>query len=1802
MMSSSNLRAEQQPDRREERLQSPSIRDYFIDNGKEIQNEGYIDEIKRIENMRIITLNIKGCRMKNQDRITEIRESMQKYQIDVALFSEPNTKWNTRNTDRIENEMRKLGKGTICVTSDSKQWNMTSNDYLPGGMANVITQRYGSRIDETMITKGRLGNWIAIPMCSKGKRLEIISLYRIPTASESDGIFSSLAQYQFIDAKAKKSKEYRKEIFDEIKKHIRSNNEISDIIIAGDYNQCIYDREVQKFHEEIGVKEVHVIANNIEIERLDRTYKNGSKPIDSIAATCGIMDFVEGCKLLSYNEIVETDHRAYMVDVNIEEYFDENMNEWDNINHVILNPARRSHRERFVEVVEELLQIYPIEDDLMDMEYDTTRQRIENVDQVISKILDGARKKVEGMKRNIPFSQEKKTARALVLYAKMQIRKLKGVRVDEEVMAKRQKEANLDGIEYNTIEEAKEALRIARQKWELVKEKGKEIREAELLDYHTNELNVEDIKYKKKKKKIIRGIKRTLQRYHEFRYLSRHAGKGRRDNLKRIHECNDENVIVKSYTDRQSIEEKIIDFNTKHFMQAHQSIAFKDRIYEKLKRDNVRDKVLKGELEEQECDDARVFEFLKLLKQQNNTERQSIELKVTMENWTKTVKQSKKRSASSIFSKRTYAVYKCALGSEQMSRILVKFYQIVIKNRYYLKRWEKIVDVILDKGKGMILGKLRTITLIEADLQYIMRIFLNDEKEERIETDRRVSKSNYGSRKNYSIETALLEKRLIMDNSMIKGQPTIYHLTDLKSCYDRQLMNIGGLIEESMGRNRDIIKILTNLIPRWQHYVSTAYGISEKCYGGSGTELAGTGQGNKFSGDLCRDTSSMIIKVLENKKLGVEYKSKLTDDNITVSAIAFVDDTDLVAEGPKAEEMMEKMLVTYNDLHTATGGLIEQSKSSYFAWRWKWQQGNKKIIRVNADIKFNNERVKEVEWGKSEKTLGVYMNPAMKWEKQFQVMLEKMKEATYKLRNVEIAAPVAHLYYNAYLIKKVYFGSGVLMLTEKQEKELRKIYEPILLRKMNLSEKFPRHVLYSRKTALGVGLLAPSTIVDILSVKLYMGHQRMNSRVSKMIQINEDNVKASYGYSKSVMETKRKYKPNEITWNDEIQVKLEKRQLTIHNRTNEPKWMSRNNTIMDYAVKYIEAERLQEKILAPINHVRLHKRMVLPCELVGFNGERTTKEMREHYSQSCVKWTMEFEKVPKPSKKSYQIWEEFIKWLKEQKIQTIVDFEPWIQTNLQISPDREYIRDASKEVVKYYKRGEIMYGHQVYKEIDDEVSIEWKKMIAELKENGRLEVHGIFYSHQEDSEIQYQPFDEIMTRSIIEGKAVAATDASVKDGQMGGRWILSNTQQSAKISGELYHKEWDDNTIAIAETITLLELLTVIERRGRHIENGSIEIGFDHKRQYRQITGKIMKSNIYAQEGGAEIAAIKEIIDRINFEIKITLVKSHDKQIGTYQENPIKHIIRECDKEARRTREQISTKPSCTNIKFEGRYCLRRDGKIQSRAIKEIIRIADAREEEKEYAKEKFNHRAEFIDMEARNAFSTGEVTTAMIKLAHGFNHYGLRDAMINDQMFDATCPRCEETETWDHVIKCRKTLQMRRQFIMKLVIELARNKSEEIHVEEIMSFVEDILRYLENEQEEEYEMNQQYVGMRELFRGFVVIDWEGTNFGSRKYRKVNKIIVQRCVEYYYECWKHRNEEHHNEEKQRKKLLDWYEKVKQKAESCDDPQVRLFVEKKSLDVEKCRNETIKRWIFNLKEFEKRMEKTKKNDIRRYFEV
>jgi len=72
--------------------------------------------------------------------------------------------------------------------------------------------------------------------------------------------------------------------------------------------------------------------------------------------------------------------------------------------------------------------------------------------------------------------------------------------------------------------------------------------------------------------------------------------------------------VKKELQDRDSIEREIAAYNVTHFRQAFDSKAYKDKIYNKLNINEVRDKIINREVEVDDCEDEDVYNMLQLLK------------------------------------------------------------------------------------------------------------------------------------------------------------------------------------------------------------------------------------------------------------------------------------------------------------------------------------------------------------------------------------------------------------------------------------------------------------------------------------------------------------------------------------------------------------------------------------------------------------------------------------------------------------------------------------------------------------------------------------------------------------------------------------------------------------------------------------------------------------------------------------------------------------------------------------------------------------------------------------------------------------------------------------------------------------------------------------------------------------------------------------------------------------------------------------------------------------------------------------
>ena len=76
---------------------------------------------------------------------------------------------------------------------------------------------------------------------------------------------------------------------------------------------------------------------------------------------------------------------------------------------------------------------------------------------------------------------------------------------------------------------------------------------------------------------------------------------------------------------------------------------------------------------------------------------------------------------------------------------------------------------------------------------------------------------------------------------------------------------------------------------------------------------------------------------------------------------------------------------------------------------------------------------------------------------------------------------------------------------------------------------------------------------------------------------------------------------------------------------------------------------------------------------------------------------------------------------------------------------------------------------------------------------------------------------------------------------------------------------------------------------------------------------------------------------------------------------------------------------------------------------------------------------------------------------------------IINNKMIKEEYPRYSKVEIQDHVIKCKETRHLRVQYVKDLTKEIIKENPLNIEVDEIFSFIEDILRYLENNESKEY-------------------------------------------------------------------------------------------------------------------------------------
>ena len=128
--------------------------------------------------------------------------------------------------------------------------------------------------------------------------------------------------------------------------------------------------------------------------------------------------------------------------------------------------------------------------------------------------------------------------------------------------------------------------------------------------------------------------------------------------------------------------------------------------------------------------------------------------------------------------------------------------------------------------------------------------------------------------------------------------------------------------------------------------------------------------------------------------------------------------------------MMNEILKEHAILCETIGGKFHSSKSVFFAWQWVIKNGTKVLKHIEKDMKVREERMKNYDNEQSVQTLGIFMSPTLNWDRQFQDINIKMEESIGKLSSTLMKVQLTHLCVNSHFMSKVYFGYGIMSITD----------------------------------------------------------------------------------------------------------------------------------------------------------------------------------------------------------------------------------------------------------------------------------------------------------------------------------------------------------------------------------------------------------------------------------------------------------------------------------------------------------------------------------------------------------------------------------------------------------------------------------------------------------------------------------------------------------------------------------------------------------------------------------------------------
>jgi hypothetical protein len=248
------------------------------------------------------------------------------------------------------------------------------------------------------------------------------------------------------------------------------------------------------------------------------------------------------------------------------------------------------------------------------------------------------------------------------------------------------------------------------------------------------------------------------------------------------------------------------------------------------------------------------------------------------------------------------------------------------------------------------------------------------------------------SEKNRMADDGTLCKTLFYNITRQVRVPAVIASVDASNCYNRIAHAIASLVFQAFGVPATAIKTMLSTIENMKFFLRTGFGNSMS-YAGGGISIKTQGliQGNGASPAGWAVISICIIGAHKKKGHGAKFHCPITHLKHHLSAILYVDDTDLLhinlSKNKTVNEVhraIQDSVHCWGNLLIATGGVLQPTKCFYsiISFKWKnreWRYANN-ALRDDFVVKVPLPKGKEApiahrQVDHAEKTLGAMTSP-----------------------------------------------------------------------------------------------------------------------------------------------------------------------------------------------------------------------------------------------------------------------------------------------------------------------------------------------------------------------------------------------------------------------------------------------------------------------------------------------------------------------------------------------------------------------------------------------------------------------------------------------------------------------------------------------------------------------------------------------------------------------------------------------------------------------------------------------------------